>query len=415
MAKGLSSVPTLSANEIAKKHGLSLAYITKQIAAGVKVEKEHTTSTKEANEIARDHISERPDYYIKLHKMEKSKVEVKEGISAGPERESDYTLGDAGGGSTLGRKLDVKEGAKIEKLKKAAAAGLTAANLYTAADVMSRASEGRGSAKGDVVRMATTLPGAAGWTATGVHYAKKAYDKVKQMKEDKDPCWKGYEMVGMKKKKGKRVPNCVPVQETGQVMSRYTERPTYENNSLGEKLPRVGGVERGIYEGWASIGHSYDWAGDVNRKAKFYGDKPKATTTKNDEKDDTYKDSNKNKKVRFAKTVKEEQIDELKAETLGSYIKKASASRKEALNKGGAKADLKTWAKRQHGITTAIKKLTNEETMDNKDQIQEAIGNIMEDNLHEMKENFLAVLQEKTIEKLEERKKEIAANYFAQD
>ena len=55
-----------------------------------------------------------------------------------------------------------------------------------------------------------------------------------------------------------------------------------------------------------------------------------------------------------------------------------------------------------------------EGTMDTKDQIQEAIGNIMEENLVEMKENFLAVLQEKAMEKLEERKKEIAANYFAQ-
>jgi len=26
----------------------------------------------------------------------------------------------------------------------------------------------------------------------------------------KDPCWKGYEQVGMKKKAGKKVPNCVP-------------------------------------------------------------------------------------------------------------------------------------------------------------------------------------------------------------
>ena len=33
------------------------------------------------------------------------------------------------------------------------------------------------------------------------------------VKEDKDPCWKGYEMVGMKKKGGKPVPNCVPVKE----------------------------------------------------------------------------------------------------------------------------------------------------------------------------------------------------------
>jgi hypothetical protein len=34
----------------------------------------------------------------------------------------------------------------------------------------------------------------------------------KQMK-DKDPCWKGYQMVGMKDKNGKKVPNCVPTEE----------------------------------------------------------------------------------------------------------------------------------------------------------------------------------------------------------
>ena len=55
-----------------------------------------------------------------------------------------------------------------------------------------------------------------------------------------------------------------------------------------------------------------------------------------------------------------------------------------------------------------------EELMDTRDLIQEAIGNIMEENLHEMKNNLLTALQEKTMEKLEERKKEIAANYFAQ-
>jgi hypothetical protein len=31
------------------------------------------------------------------------------------------------------------------------------------------------------------------------------------MKKNTKPCWKGYEMVGMKKKGGKQVPNCVPV------------------------------------------------------------------------------------------------------------------------------------------------------------------------------------------------------------
>lgn len=38
---------------------------------------------------------------------------------------------------------------------------------------------------------------------------REAEEKMK----GEDPCWKGYEMVGMKNKNGKKVPNCVPVKE----------------------------------------------------------------------------------------------------------------------------------------------------------------------------------------------------------
>ena len=31
--------------------------------------------------------------------------------------------------------------------------------------------------------------------------------------EDENPCWKGYEMIGMKDKGGRKVPNCVPILE----------------------------------------------------------------------------------------------------------------------------------------------------------------------------------------------------------
>ena len=44
-----------------------------------------------------------------------------------------------------------------------------------------------------------------------------------------EACWKGYEQYGMKKKDGKKVPNCVPVEEQGSSATRYTERPTYES------------------------------------------------------------------------------------------------------------------------------------------------------------------------------------------
>jgi hypothetical protein len=36
----------------------------------------------------------------------------------------------------------------------------------------------------------------------------------KILKEDKDPCWKGYKQAGMKDKNGKKVPNCIKEEES---------------------------------------------------------------------------------------------------------------------------------------------------------------------------------------------------------
>lgn len=33
---------------------------------------------------------------------------------------------------------------------------------------------------------------------------------LKEYLNEQDPCWKGYQQIGMKKKNGKEVPNCVP-------------------------------------------------------------------------------------------------------------------------------------------------------------------------------------------------------------
>jgi len=40
----------------------------------------------------------------------------------------------------------------------------------------------------------------------------EAHDKhfFNESEENKDPCWKGYKQLGMKKKNGKEVPNCIP-------------------------------------------------------------------------------------------------------------------------------------------------------------------------------------------------------------
>lgn len=187
----LKSVKTLTAAQLAKKWDMSLDEVKRLIAQGAAVEKEHTKSHKDALEIARDHLSERPDYYKKLAKLEKTKI-TKEGMSTEPERDSE-TIGDYTGSSRKVMKVDE---VKIPpKVKKAAATGMTLANLATLGQVAGDAAEGRKGSdpKRGLVAATSTLPGPVGWGATGLNYTIKGYDKarehlrakVKQMKEEK--------------------------------------------------------------------------------------------------------------------------------------------------------------------------------------------------------------------------------------
>jgi hypothetical protein len=67
------------------------------------------------------------------------------------------------------------------------------------------------------------------------------------VEEDKDgPCWKGYEMVGMKMKNGREVPNCVPVNEEeiyefcGECLVEYMQEHSgtlMEAEYQGRKVP----------------------------------------------------------------------------------------------------------------------------------------------------------------------------------
>ena len=62
-----------SPEELAKKHGVSIEEIKKQLEIGTKVEFEHTTSKSSARITALQHLDEKPDYYTKLKKMETQK------------------------------------------------------------------------------------------------------------------------------------------------------------------------------------------------------------------------------------------------------------------------------------------------------------------------------------------------------
>lgn len=60
---------TPSIDQIAIKHNKPVDYMQQQLAAGIKVEMEHTNKKEIAQEIALDHLNEKPDYYIKLKKV----------------------------------------------------------------------------------------------------------------------------------------------------------------------------------------------------------------------------------------------------------------------------------------------------------------------------------------------------------
>lgn len=68
--KSALDVPTLSVGDLAKKLDVPLEELKKALAAGIKVELEHTTDKGVAKEIALDHLAEDPKYYEKLKKVE---------------------------------------------------------------------------------------------------------------------------------------------------------------------------------------------------------------------------------------------------------------------------------------------------------------------------------------------------------
>jgi hypothetical protein len=60
--------------------GKQVKFDPKQLAIGKKVEMEHTTDEKVALEIARDHLTEDPEYYTRLRKMERQSMAGKESV-----------------------------------------------------------------------------------------------------------------------------------------------------------------------------------------------------------------------------------------------------------------------------------------------------------------------------------------------
>lgn len=366
MSKGLSAVKTLTALEISKKWKLPLSVVSKRIADGTKVEKEHTTSIKQAAEIARDHLGERPDYYEKLDRMEKTKV--------------------------------VKE--------------MNLGNQRLSTNVDDRRSDER---KADDSKVAVSQDKG---TSDGPSYSwMKSGNKSSPIKQDGyrgDSVTKNYN-APFKKSSFSDTGNEPNIVTQPKDKFSYSQGTTDSVNASRSK-PKLE-IKEEI--GSDKYLNTLEESNKVNKEKKHNWRKSKKYPHEKEVHDmrDVISGVHRGRKVlnHPVPDINEEQLNELNPGTLGSYIRKASDSRKKALNTGTGKADIKTWYKRQKGIETAVKKLTREETtMDTKEHINEALDNILQNNLQSMKDHLTVALQEKAIEKLEERKKIIAAEYFAQ-
>jgi hypothetical protein len=86
---------------------------------------------------------------------------------------------------------------------------------------------------------------------------------------EKDPCWDGYQQIGMKKKGGKKVPNCVP--ETAKVLDYGSDEAV---KAAKKKTP--GQTEDDIKEmGPAAMKRAKRRKASLDKAMKKYGDAEK--------------------------------------------------------------------------------------------------------------------------------------------
>ena len=227
------------------------------------------------------------------------------------------------------------------------------------------------------------------------------------------------------------------VKEQGVGIRSYTEKPLVEKKPVQDAMPT--GSDRGIYEISAEL------VGKVSNARWRRGEAPSKTLSRaiNKKFIESGKKKEMNKKVVkeddaatirdldnkfFNKDLTMDDIHKRREIAAGtSYkdvatrLRTGSKSSNEFNLNRDAKFDEDTnrpdrdlEAKTFGGASGTTKTIHEETKMSNKEHINEALDCILENNLVEMKENLLTALQEKAMEKLEERKKEIAANYFAE-
>ena len=96
--------------------------------------------------------------------------------------------------------------------------------------------------------------------------------------EDENPCWKGYEMIGMKDKGGRKVPNCVPIAKEYDVQNEQDYQdfiPYMRENYTGLSESTL---EEAEYQG-RKVTLNKPMKGDV-KKSKVYVKDPKTGNVK---------------------------------------------------------------------------------------------------------------------------------------
>jgi hypothetical protein len=168
-----------SVEAIAKKHGVSVDEIEKQLKIGMAVEAEHGKNKGSEREIAMDHLNEKPNYYTKLKKYVEE-TEVNEMLKP-----------------------------KMSSLDKWRASATEREKMHNDIEKnrQANASQGKENMSGAIDRLSKSL------NKEETEMENTIEEGQNKQVEGGDPCWKNYQMVGKKMKNGKEVPNCVPVKE----------------------------------------------------------------------------------------------------------------------------------------------------------------------------------------------------------
>ena len=175
-------------------------------------------------------------------------------------------------------------------------------------------------------------------------------DSQKGLDEEKDgPCWKGYEMVGMKKKRGREVPNCVPTNEEQLDEIGFSNR----FSPLKKTNPDSGYVNLGHKKGYGYSSSNPDMR--INRRAGLdkhvgWDDDAQGEHDKQQRQMSKFKEKAKSR-------LKEENLEELSRTTLRKYKAKAIDYVGQAMDGKKGKEGISKLDNRVGGIEAANKRL----------------------------------------------------------